>query len=109
MRREFWCGASNRRWGALNRREPERAVAIRRQASADPLRNPGDRGWLRAPKFYWEYTLDGGKTFVSMPSTPTGKTMLLGMALLTTVGVRVSLTNSEGPGAWSQVATILVH
>jgi hypothetical protein len=56
----------------------------------------------------WEYTSDG-KTFVSLPSTPTGKTTIHGLTPLTIVGVRVSLTNSEGPGPWSEVATILVR
>ena len=31
-----------------------------------------------------------------------------GLTPLTTVGVRVSMTNAEGPGEWSQVVTILV-
>jgi len=57
----------------------------------------------------WEYTLDGGKTFVSMPPTPGCKTVITGVPLMTIVGVRVSLTNMVGPGAWSQVVTIPVH
>jgi len=58
--------------------------------------------------FNWGYTLDG-KTFIAMPSTSTGKTTIQNLPLLTTVGVRVNLNNSEGPGEWSQVVTILVH
>jgi hypothetical protein len=59
--------------------------------------------------FNWGYTLDGSKTFVSAPSTPTGKTTIAGLPPLTTVGVRVSLTNADGTGAWSDVVTILVR
>ena len=59
--------------------------------------------------FGWQYTLDGSKTFVSAPTTTHCKTLLQGLPVLTTVGVRVSLTNSEGPGPWSQVVTILVQ
>ncbi len=59
--------------------------------------------------FGWEYTLDGSKTFVAAPSTPIGKTVLLGLPPLATVGVRVSLTNRSGQGAWSQVVSIIVH
>jgi hypothetical protein len=58
--------------------------------------------------FNWEYTVDGGKTFVSALSTPRSRTTLTGLTPLTTVGVRVSVTDSEGPGLWSQVVTILV-
>jgi len=59
--------------------------------------------------FNWAYTLDGGKTFVPALPTPTGQTTLLGLTPLTLVGVRVNLVNSEGPGAWSQIVTILVR
>jgi hypothetical protein len=59
--------------------------------------------------FNWGYTLDGGKTFVAAPSTPTGKTTIGNLPLLTMVGVRVNLNNMSGPGEWSQVVTILVH
>ena len=58
--------------------------------------------------FNWQYTLDGGKSFVPMLPTTRGKSLLQGLTPLTTVGVRVSMTNAEGPGEWSQVVTILV-
>jgi hypothetical protein len=58
--------------------------------------------------FNWQYTLDG-KTFVSMPSTAGCKTSITGLTPLTTVGVRVSLTNMHETGPWSQVVSILVH
>ena len=59
--------------------------------------------------FNWEYTVDGSKTFITLLSTTKGKTVIQGLTPLTTVGVRVSMTNDEGPGAWSQVVTILVR
>jgi hypothetical protein len=59
--------------------------------------------------FAWQTTVDGGKTFVSAPSTSRGKTTLVNLPSLTLVGVRVQLNNSDGPGAWSQVVTIIVH
>ena len=58
--------------------------------------------------FNWQYTLDGGATFLTLPPTTTGKTQFHGLTPLTTVGVRVSMTNADGPGAWSQVVTSLV-
>jgi hypothetical protein len=59
--------------------------------------------------FNWEYTLDGSKTFVAMPPTSRSKTSISNLTPLTMVGVRVNLNNSEGPGPWSQVVTILVR
>jgi hypothetical protein len=59
--------------------------------------------------FNWEYTLDGGKTFVTMPSTTKGKTLLQNLVPLTLVGVRVNLNIGSGPGPWSPVVTIPVH
>ena len=58
--------------------------------------------------FNWQYTLDG-KTFLNAPPTSTWKTTLLGLPLLTVVGVRVNLNNADGPGPWSQVVNILIH
>jgi hypothetical protein len=59
--------------------------------------------------FNWEHTLDDGQSFVAMPSTPRGKMVLHGFAPAARVGVRVSMTNSEGTGAWSQVVSIIVE
>jgi hypothetical protein len=59
--------------------------------------------------FNWGYTLDGGKTFLTAPSTPNGKTTISNLPLLTQVGFRVNLNTSAGPGEWSQVMYILVH
>ena len=58
--------------------------------------------------FNWELTVDGGESFLSLPATPTGKTTIHNLTPLTRVGVRVSMTTSDGPGPWSQVITILV-
>jgi hypothetical protein len=57
----------------------------------------------------WQSTIDGGKTMVNLPTTPKGKTTLSNLTPLTTIGVRVSLTNGEGMGPWSQIMTILVQ
>ncbi len=58
----------------------------------------------------WQYTLDGGKTFVSAGSTPGCKIVLTGLPSATLVGVRVCLNSMhDGLGPWSQVVTILVH
>jgi hypothetical protein len=59
--------------------------------------------------FNWQYTPDGGKTFVTLPSTPKSKTVVSGLTALQTYGFRVSVTNSDGiPGEWSQIVNFLV-
>ncbi len=59
--------------------------------------------------FYnWAYSADG-KNWVSVPSTPKAKTTISGLQALTTYGFRVSLTDNDGQGDWSQVVQFLVH
>jgi hypothetical protein len=58
--------------------------------------------------FEWQYTLDG-KAFVSAPSSSVAHTTVTGLPPLTTVGFRVAYVDSTGPGAWSQVVSIVVH
>jgi hypothetical protein len=60
--------------------------------------------------FGWQYTADGGKTFVSLPTTSTGRTVVMGLTALTTYGFRVNVTLSDGvPHPWSQIVDFLVH
>jgi hypothetical protein len=74
-------------------------------ANATTLKAAGRRKTF----FNWQYTADGGKTFVTLPSTPKSKTLVMGLTALSTYGFRVSVTNSDGiPGEWSQIVTFLV-
>jgi hypothetical protein len=60
--------------------------------------------------FNWQVTSDGGKTYVTLPSTPTSTTSVAGLTPLLTYGFRVSVTSSSGAaGAWSQTVAFLVH
>jgi hypothetical protein len=59
--------------------------------------------------FGWQYTLDGSKTFITAPTTATGKTVITGLTPLTVVGVRVNITILGVTSAWSDVATITVR
>ena len=75
-------------------------------ANATALAGPGKKKSF----FNWGYTLDGGKTFIPLPSTPKARTTLANLTPLTTVGFRVSITKSNGiAGDWSQVVAFLVH
>ena len=59
--------------------------------------------------FNWQYTADGGKTWITLPSTPKSKTTVSGLTALSTYGFRVSVTNSDGiAGEWSQIVNFLV-
>jgi hypothetical protein len=60
--------------------------------------------------FNWSYSVDGGATWLSMPSTLVARTTITGLPALTTVSFRVSITTTAIPqGDWSQVIALLVH
>jgi len=58
--------------------------------------------------FNWAYSLDG-KVWVAVPSTPYATTTITGLTPLTTYEFRVSLTDKNGEGSWSQALSFLVH
>ena len=67
-------------------------------------------GTNRRKTFNWRMTLDGEKTFIGLPSTPVGQTLVSGLTPLTTVGFQVSITlHKQPPGPWSQTISILVR
>jgi hypothetical protein len=59
--------------------------------------------------FNWQSTIDSGKTIVTAPSTPRGKTILSGLPTMTEIGVRVSMTTTETTTAWTPWVTIVLH
>jgi hypothetical protein len=70
----------------------------------------GKENGKRKTQINWECTADGGKTFVTLPSTPKGKTTVTALTPLATYGFRVSFTNSDGVmQAWSQIVSFLVR
>jgi hypothetical protein len=58
--------------------------------------------------FNWQYSDDGGKTWIPAPSTPHGDTYVADLTPMVTYSFRVSATNPKGPGAWSQAVALLV-
>jgi hypothetical protein len=62
----------------------------------------------RKALFNWQYSVDGGKTFVSAPSTPLASTEIQGLPTMTTVMFRVSVLVSRTPGEWSQAVALFV-
>ena len=64
----------------------------------------------RRKTFHWQFTIDAGKSFSPLPSTPIARTSIANLAPLTTVGVQVSVTVNQQPqGPWSQTVSILVR
>ena len=59
--------------------------------------------------FNWEYSLDGGKTWVAAPATPLANTEIGGLPPLTVVFFRVSATVGTVVGPWSQSVALLVR
>ncbi len=64
----------------------------------------------RKKVFNWRMTPDQEKTFIQLPSTPTGQTIVSGLTPLATVGFQVSVTVHKQPqGPWSATVPILVR
>jgi hypothetical protein len=64
----------------------------------------------RQKVYNWQYTLNGGQTFLGMTATPGAKTSIANLVPLTTVGFEVSVTVLGRPqSAWSPTVFILVR
>ena len=62
----------------------------------------------RRASYEWQYSTDGGKTWVTAPVTLQSKTTLLGLPAGTTVMFRSRAVTKVGEGEWTQVASLLV-
>jgi hypothetical protein len=56
----------------------------------------------------WEYSTDGGKTWVTAPSTIQAKTKVAGLVPGATVQFRYRVVARTGQGDWSQPDSLLV-
>jgi hypothetical protein len=59
--------------------------------------------------FNWQYSADGGKTWVAVPSTTDADTSISGLTPLTAYLFRVSVGMGKTEGAWSQAVSLIVH
>ena len=59
--------------------------------------------------FNWEYSIDGGKTWIAAPSTPHGDTSLAGLTPMVTYSFRTCVTARNNTTPWSQAVTLLVR
>ena len=62
----------------------------------------------RRASYEWQYSTDGGKTWVSAPVTLKSKATILGLPAGTVVQFRSRAVTKAGEGDWSQVASLLV-
>jgi hypothetical protein len=94
---------------------PKALLTVRQSMPGAPVVLDANVGMItnRSKKgrfFGWQYTPDGGKTFVSLPTTSKGKTTVTGLTALTTYGFRVNVTLTDGiTQPWSQIVDFLVH
>ena len=102
-------GATQHTKGLLTLRNGKISGTVECEAHVALLIGVGAKHPTGARFFNWQYTLDGSKTFISLPSTPHGKTTITNLTPLATVGVRVSMTDVDGTGDWSQVVSIVVR
>jgi hypothetical protein len=62
----------------------------------------------RRASYDWQYSIDGGKTWVDLLHTLQSKTTVTGLPAMTTVQVRYYATVKTGRTEWSQPISILV-
>ena len=62
----------------------------------------------RRSSYEWQYSTDGGKTWILAPVTLQAKTTISGLAAGSTVVVPVPRGHQGGEGDWSQAVTLLV-
>jgi hypothetical protein len=62
----------------------------------------------RRASYEWQYSTDGGKTWVTMPSTLQSRTSLSGLTPQTTLQLRYRAVVKAGEGDWSPPISILV-
>jgi hypothetical protein len=62
----------------------------------------------RRASYEWEYSADGGKTWITAPSTLQAKTTVPGLTLGATVQFRYRPVTKTGEGDWSQPTSLMV-
>ena len=62
----------------------------------------------RRVAYDWEYSTDGGKTWLLMPSSLQAKTSITGLAVGSTAQFRYRVTTKTGEGDWSQPISYFV-
>ena len=86
---------------------PKRVFAAKAGAVSGSVQLVTDAAARRA-SYEWQYSIDGGKTWVSAPSTLQTKTTIAGLTPGATVVFRYRAVTKTGEGDWSQPTSIIV-
>ena len=86
----------------------KRAFAVRQGALSGTAVVTAASAGPRAA-YWWEYSLDGGKTWIEVPSTIQGKTTITGLPVAVSCQFRFRAVLKTGEGEWSQVIAFLVQ
>jgi hypothetical protein len=62
----------------------------------------------RRASYEWQYSADGGKTWITAPATLQAKTKISGLAQEATVQFKYRAVTKTGEGDWSQVVSLMV-
>ncbi len=63
---------------------------------------------VKGASYEWQYSLDGGKTWIAMGTTTVANTTLLGMTVATTVMFRFRTTVKKTTSDWSPTISFFV-
>jgi hypothetical protein len=63
----------------------------------------------RRASYEWQYSSDGGKTWITSPSTLQAKTTIAGLVPGSTVQFKYRAVTKTGEGDWSQPVSLLLH
>jgi hypothetical protein len=63
----------------------------------------------RRASYEWQYSTDGGKTWVAAPATLQAKTTVAGLAPGSTVQFKYRAVTKTGEGDWSQPVSLMIH
>jgi hypothetical protein len=63
----------------------------------------------RRASYEWQYSTDGGKTWITAPSTLQAKTNVAGLVPGSTVEFKYRAVIKTGEGDWSQPVSLIVH
>jgi hypothetical protein len=63
----------------------------------------------RRASYEWQYSTDGGKTWITAPSTLQAKTTVAGLSPGATVQFKYRAVTKVGEGDWSQPVALMIH
>ena len=97
--------------GMVVKKQPTRSknnINFRKTAASGSVVVMARVGSRQKQSHEWEYSIDGGKTWLPLPPTTQAKTTITGLTPGLTVQVKQRAITGTGPGTWTDPATALV-